>query len=286
MNQLLFSEIIHDLKHRFNLERWMRILVIIGVILGSLFLNFVASQRIMMLLLVGLIGLGGVAIILRWPAIGILGVLLGGIFVPFSGPGGFNASILGVALVFGLWFLDMAVRRRKIEFVPSSTTVPIFVFMLSALISFGLGQLPWYPLAGVAPMDAQLGGFAISILSAGAFLMVANQVKDIRWLKVVTWSFVIIGGFYIAVRLVPRIGQIASPFFELGAVAGSVFWVWLAVIPLSQAIYNEELTSCWRSILLGLVIATFYVAVVQASGWKSGYIPPLAGAAVIIGHPH
>ena len=286
MNQLLFSEIIHDLKQRFNLERWMRILVIIGVILGSLLLNFVASQRLMMLLLVGLIGLGGVAIILRWPAIGILGVLVGGIFVPFSGPGGFNASILGVALVFGLWILDMAVRRRKIEFVPSSTTIPIFVFMLSALISFGLGQLPWYPLAGVAPMDAQLGGFAISILSAGAFLMVANQVKDIRWLKVVTWSFVIIGGIYIAARLVPRFGQIASPFFELGAVAGSVFWVWLAVIPLSQAIYNEELTSFWRLTLLGLVIATFYVAVVQASGWKSGYIPPLAGAAVIIGHPH
>jgi O-antigen ligase len=35
--------------------------------------------------------------------------------------------------------------------------------------------------------------------------------------------------------------------------------------------------------LAGLVLATLYVAVVQASDWKSGYIPPLAGAAVIIG---
>jgi O-antigen ligase len=283
VNHLFLSDLIHDLRLRINVERWIRVLIIVGVLIASSLLVFVASRRLITLLLVALVGLGGILALLRWPPLGLLGILFGGIFLGFSGPGGFNAAILGVALVTGLWLLEMIVRNRRIQFVPSPTTVPILVFMVSALISFGIGQLSWYPLANKAPMTAQLGGLIISILSAGAFLMVANQIKDLRWLKTITWAFILIGGLYILVRLVPELGRIERRFFQGGAVAGSLFWVWLVVLPLSQAIFNRELSLRWRAALSGLVLATLYVAMTQGSGWKSGYIPPLAGAAVIIG---
>lgn len=282
MSNLVLSEWIQDLRIKFNLDRWLRVLIIVGVIFGSAFLVFYNSQRINMLLLLLIPGFGAVMVILRWPLLGILGVILGGFFVRFSGPGGFNAAILATSLATGLWLLDMIVRQRRITLVSSPTTVPMLIFIVSALLSFGVGQLPWYPLASIAPLDAQIGGVVISILSAGAFFVVAHQFKDIRWLKTLTWFFVAIGAIYILIRLVPILGRYGSPFFQRGAIAGSLFWVWLVVIPLSQGLFNRELDPRWRAALIGMTLAAVYVALFQAYDWKSGYIPPLAGAAIII----
>jgi hypothetical protein len=284
VSNFFLTELIHDIRLRFNIDRWLRVLIIVGVILASIFLVFNGSSRLNSLVLVLIPGLGAVLVMLRWPALGILGALAGGVFVRFSGPGGFNASIIGMALVIGLWLLEMIVRQRRIQFVASPTTAPSLVFIVSALLSFGVGQLSWYPLASQAPIDAQVGGLVISILSAGAFFVVANQIKDLSGLKTITWGFIVIGAMYILVRLIPTLGMVGSRYFQFGAVAGSLFWVWLVVLSLSQAVFNRELHPGLRAALFGLVLATLYVAIGQAYDWKSGYIPPLAGAAIIIGY--
>jgi hypothetical protein len=141
-----------------------------------------------------LLGSGVVLILRRWPALGPIMIFLSSMFLPFSGPGGFNAAVLGVFLVLGLWLLDMLVRQRKIQLVPSRTTLPLIVFIIISILSFGLGQLPWYPFARQAPLNAQLGGFAIFVPSAGAFLLVANGLQDLNWLKAFTWVFLFLGG--------------------------------------------------------------------------------------------
>jgi len=261
----------------------MRILIISGVLFASITLAFFAPQRLTSLLLLFLVGLCIILILLRWPPIGIIGILVGGLFLPFSGPGGFNAAILGVAFMLGLWLLEMVVMRHKIQFAPSSTTIPLIVFTVSALLSFGTGQLHWYLFANQAPLDAQLGGLSIWILSAGAFILVGNQIKKLRWLETFTWVFLIVGGIFILSRLIPSIGRTVIPLFLNGINPGSAFWIFMMVIPLSQILFNQEMGPKWKIILSGLFIATLYVAMVQASGWKSGYIPPLAGIAIILG---
>jgi hypothetical protein len=272
-----------DVRLRINVERWERVLIIASVLFASFFLVIFTPQRLISLLVVIPLGLAAVLVLLRWPPLGFLGILFGSLFVPFSGPGGFNVAILGVALMLGLWLFEMIVRQRRIYLMPSPTTYPMIAFTISALLSFGIGQLPWYIFASNAPIVTQLGGLSISILSAGAFLMVANQIKDLRWLKTFSWAFVVIGGIYVLGRLVPDFGRITDRLFQRGAIAGSIFWVWLVVIPISQVLFNRDLGLKWKAGLVGLVLATLYVAIVQTSDWKSGYIPPLAGAAAIIG---
>jgi O-antigen ligase len=131
-------------------------------------------------------------------------------------------------------------------------------------------------------MGAQLGGLTVYILSAGAFLLVAHQVRDVSWLKWMTWLFLILGGIHVVSRLLPGFAQFALILFHRGAI-GSLFWVWLVALAFSQALLNRKLHTGWRLVLGGLVVATAYVAYFQAQSWKSGWIPPLFTIIAILG---
>jgi len=88
-----------------------------------------------------------------------------------------NPPFLLVALLAGLWILDMLLRG-DIRLAPSRTTLPIIAFLIVTILAFGVGQLPWF-VTNPAPLRAQLGGVAIYILSMLAFLLVGNQVLDL-----------------------------------------------------------------------------------------------------------
>lgn len=256
--------------------------VVILVILVSLGIGLRPSTQTAKIILVLIAGVCGLIALLRWPNLGLLLALLGAFFVSFSGPGGINIAILAIAGLSALWILDMIVRQRKISFTDRRTTIAIIAFILSALISFGIGQLPWYPLARHAPFTAQFGGLMIFIFSAMAFLLVANTVRKLGWLQAITWSFVAIGALYIVARLTPAIANVMRHYFQSGATTGALFWVWLAVIPFSQALFNTRLKVIGRAALLFLVALTLYVAVFRSGEWKSGYLPALAGMAAIV----
>lgn len=248
----------------------------------SLILPVVNSTTISLMTVGLVVGIAGSIFLIRYKPLGLVLIVLLSVSVPFSGPGGFNGAILGVAFILGIWFIDMLIRERKIHFVKSRLTIPLLVFTVSAVISFLAGQLSWYPLAQQAPILSQVGGLAIFVLSVGAFFLVGNLVKDIRWLKIMVGIFLFLGFLYILGRNVPELARYLRHIFQAGATTNSLFWVWLVVLPFSQALLNEHLKIRWRIALLGLVAATLYVAIVDASDWKSGYIPPLAGMVAII----
>jgi hypothetical protein len=90
--------------------------------------------------------------------LGLILALMSGMFVAYSGPGGVNAVVLGMAGLIGLLLFDMLVKHRELKLVPSRTTLPLLIFMLICFLSFGFGQLPWFTYSQRAPLDAQLGG--------------------------------------------------------------------------------------------------------------------------------
>ena len=159
-----------------NPQLWLRLLLIIGLLLLSAALPFVASERQLTLVLFLPLGVGLVLTFLRWPSLGLIVASLAGLVVPFLGPSGLNVTMILVALLLGFWLLDMMVRRHQLELASSRTVWPLLSLLVVAAISFGVGQLPWLTFALHAPLGAQLGGLSIIVLSAGAFLLVANQV--------------------------------------------------------------------------------------------------------------
>ena len=260
-------------------QLWLRPLLVIGELLLVAALAFIASRRQLTLVLFLPLGIGLVLTFLRWPSLGLIVASLAGLVVPFVGPSGLNVTMILLALLLGLWLFDMIVRGQ-IEIAPSRTILPFLAFAGVAVFSFGVGQLPWLTFAVHAPLGAQLGGLSIVLLSAGTFLLAANQVHDLRWLSRMTWAFLALGGLSVLFRSVlPAIGLPTQNWFQQ---VGTVFFVWLVPLAFSQSLFNRDLHPGWRWFLGGLVLITLYILFILKFDDKSGWLSVFVGIAVII----
>ncbi len=258
----------------------LRPLLVITELLLIAAIAFMASQRQLTLVLVLPLGIGLGLTFLRWPPVGLIVASVAGLVVPFLGPSGLNVTMIFVALLLGLWLLDLLVRQRPIQIAPSRTLWPLLSFVVVAVISFGVGQLPWLSFALHAPLGAQLGGLSIIVLSVGTFLLVANQIRDLRWLSRLTWTFLAIGGLSVLVRSVlPAFGLPTRDLFQQ---VGTVFYVWLVGMAFSQAMFNQDLHRGWRLALGGLVLATLYFLFIVKFADKSGWLTSFVCIAAII----
>lgn len=252
---------------------WLGLLIIIGVLLLSAAVGYKASPKYLQLILLALPAIGLLLLFLRWPSLGLVTVIAS-IIIPFNGPSQSNATMALVGLLLGLWLFKMLVVQREVRLVSSKTILPLLGFVAVALLAFGMGQLPWYTFAETAPMGAQLGGLAVYVLSAGAFILVAQLIHNTRWLQAMVWLFLAFGGIFIIGRLVPGADSLIRPLFP-SYTTGSLFWVWLVALAFSQAIFNRDLKWFWRLFLVILVMAIFYEGYFKREDWKSGWVPPL-----------
>lgn len=160
--------------------------------------------------------------------------------------------------------------------------LPLFAFIVISLVAFGLGQvLNWFNFVQNAPLDAQLGGLAIFMISTLAFLLVANQMKDLKSLQAMTWTILGIGTFYIFVTVIPPLLSFRPLIFQANAIGG-IFWAWLPALALSQALFNRDLHWSVRLGLVVVTIATLYNGLVLNFRWKSGWVPSLLSVATIL----
>ncbi len=249
---------------------WLRVGTVLFVLLASAVLAFKGSAQQLMYVFVAMAGVLGMLIFLQWPGLGIIAIPLSGMFIHYIGPGGVNATMGLVALMLVVWVVNMVVFRQDIRIVASHTMAPIIAMMVTVTVSFGMGQLPWFAFVRSAPLDAQLGGYAVYFLSFGAFLSVANQIKDLRWLKGLVWSFLLFGGFYAMGLVVPGLKNVTR---SLMGNMGSLFWIWITAVAYSQALFNRDLSKGWRGVLMGIVLASLYLLFTLKFKDKSGWLP-------------
>lgn len=258
----------------------LRPLLVVGELLLIAALAFMASQRQLTLVLFLPLGVGLVLTFLRWPSLGLVVAAVAGMVVPFLGPSGLNVTMLLVALLLGLWLLDLMVPQSQIRLAPSRAVWPLLAFLVMAFISFGVGQLPWLTFALHAPLGAQLGGLSIFVLSAGTFLLAANRVRDLGWLSRITWVFLALSALFVVFRSVlPALGLSTGGLFQP---MGTVFFVWLVAMAFSQAAFNRDLHSGWRLALGGLVLVTLYILFILKFDDKSGWLSSFVCIAAII----
>jgi hypothetical protein len=260
---------------------WLRGLVVVGLLLLSFATTYVVAPYWLLLAVYG--SLGGVLMIgfLRWPSLGLIVASLAGMIVPWRGPSGLNASMLLVALLLGLWLLDLAVQRREVRLLRSQTIVPMMAFVAVSLLSFGVGQLSWFSFAQPAPMGAQLGGLAIILLSAGTYVLAATHLGDRTWLRRLTWCFLVVAFIAVTGRsILPALGFPTRSLFQP---MGSVFFVWLIALAMSQALYNKDLHAGWRLALGFVVCVVLYNQLYLKFADKSGWFPVLVAIVAIVG---
>src|ERR1051325_9218975 len=105
-------------------KNWLQLLVVVAALLVISVITFWGSPVIYLLIVVMLVGIGRLMFMLRQPNIGFILVFLGGMFIPFTGPSGLNAATVVVALMLGLWILDMMVVKRQFTFIRSQVMLP------------------------------------------------------------------------------------------------------------------------------------------------------------------
>lgn len=260
-------------------RQWLQFGVAVMVALFSVVVSYWGSLQIMLLVPVLVGGIAGLLLLLREIRIGYLLLLFAGIFIPFSGPGGVNATVLMVASLLGLWLMDMFIVKRQFQFVRSRAMLPVVFLLVISIIAFGMGRLPWFLFANQAPLDSQIGGFVIFVFSLGLMVATANLV-DMKWLKLIVWTFIGLGAIYVFGR---SLRLPVDRFYNWAFTANSMFWTWLVALSFSQAFLNQRLKKSTRVFLFLVTLVTFYVALAQGYDWKSGWVPPLAVVAVIFG---
>ena len=264
-------------------ERFLRILLIVGVCLLSLVVPQLLRMRFLVLFLAALVGLGAVVFMIQKPMIGLVSIVVSALIIPTPPlPGNINLAVMHLTLLLVLWFADKVVHKKEFKFVESTPLKFLVGMVVVAIVSFFIGQLTWFQFADPAPLDAQLGGLMIFVLTVGAFFMVAQDVRDVIWLKIMVWLYVGITMFHVLGWFISPISNISNILFTNGTINSSMFWLWLGTLAFGQTLFNYDLKIKWRLVFAFSAALTFYIAFVLNTGWKSGYLPLVASVGTLL----
>jgi len=251
-----------------------------GVMAVTALIGFKASAKQLGLFIGALFGLVGVIGLIQWPPAGFLVMIIAVMTLP-NLAGGVHPGMVILVVMSLLWILTGLTQRRKFTILTSRTVFPLVALIIVSCISFGVGQLPWFNFVRHAPLPAQVGGIAIVILSAAAYILVADLVRDLRWLKWMTGIFLVFGGIIMAGFILPGMDKVVQKIIH-GQTTGGLFSAWLAAIAFSQCLFNRDLGKGWRISLGVLLLAFCFYGLVVRFDWKSIWMPGLASIFAII----
>lgn len=262
-------------------RRWVQVVIVIGVLLLSPVLAVVVPRGTLQMAVIALpIGILGFFILLKWPQIGFILLTTGGMLRMTAVPFIDFAALMYVVITFA-WLFRMIALDKELKFVSSTSITVILYFGILVILSFSIGQLPWFPVNG-APLVTQIAGVLIYICSFLAFVAVANLIKDIRWLKWMVYTFLLFAGAFAFLALVPAGRQFIRSFYSVRMTGGSMFWVWATSLSLSMAIFNRKLP-LWGRFLCGIsCLAILYFGIVVNRQWVSGWVPPVIAVVALI----
>jgi hypothetical protein len=213
----------------------------------------------------------------RWLPLGVTALIVGSLVVPLSiGTGtqtDLNFPVVFLPLLIAVW-LVRCVWSGEWQWLRSRSNVALVALAAVATLSLVIANVPAVAVAPTASLAAQLGALSVFLLSAAVFVMVADQVRDVRWLQVMTAALLALGALYVVRRVAPILRGATMGLFQPGA-DGSLFYTWVVGLAFAQAAFNRDLSGEMRVALATVVLAAFYGALTQNPTWAGGWLPPL-----------
>jgi len=257
----------------------LRLAVFTGLLVGLVGIGFVTPRVSPEMVLMAVVAPPAVVLAISQLEYGVLAIIWTAAFVRFSVGTGTDsrivASLMMAGLFLTLWLARMFTVDKKLSLKPSRTNVPLLAFILTMGISYVWGNAFRDPLVitwGTWPL-VQLGGLGVMVLLPGAFLLTANTISEMRWLKILCWTMVLIG----VLALVDYFLPIRFSFLN----TGGLFSLWFVSLTYAQAAFNKRLSLWMRLVLLVLVGVWLYVYFVKRITWLSGWLPSLVAVAII-----
>ncbi len=269
----------------------IRIGVVMGLIIVLPAMGYLATKpKLAPLILAAVVAALGVFAVLRRIELGLVGMLLAGVFVRFRLPTG-TASEIVISLllcggVLGIWVVRMLVEEKRLTLKSTPANFPLLAFMAVIFISlvWSLVYRDVFVHSIGSPFVAVASAVVMALLPA-TFLLVANLVQDVRWLRAMVWVFMA-GGL---VSLISTLDfglsyTIRRLVFQNGLIwvnAHGLYSMWYLSFALAMAFFNRKLHWAWRTVLLVYAAGWVYWGFWQRTSWLSGWAPAFAAAAVV-----
>src|SRR5712692_8061058 len=129
-------------RTQISVDVWIRLAIIGGVLLAAAFMGRRASIEQLALL----VAAGGALLLLRMPQLGLVGLIVAALSVPFTIGTGTQTPIHAVVLLIPallvIWIGNMLLHRN-VQFVRSPVNLALAAFVISVTISYIGGNLPW-----------------------------------------------------------------------------------------------------------------------------------------------
>ena len=241
-------------------HRWTSMAVVAATLFAATLLG-IYPQRLY-LLAAGAVPL---ALALLWRPHWVLGLLIAtALLLPLEfGTGtavAINGAVMMVPAALVVWIVDM-VRRRGLSWATAAANRPLALFLLAGVLSLVAGNMLWDP---AVPRPANLGlvqwaQWGVFALSGLAFWLMGNMVEDEAALRVLTWSFMGVGGTMALLRTIRWFWPLGWSIGTMGLYRAP-FWVLLASMAGGQLIHNRPLKAGQRAFLICVLVAVLYYA--------------------------
>jgi len=253
----------------------IRLAVIACLAAGLLVVGFLATRFRPELLLVLVGALLVMLLLLGQPESSALAITLTALFVRFTLPTGTASRIVtSLLLTVGcivLWVVKMLVVHKRVWLKPSRANIPVLCFVATVIISYVWSNAFRDPLvrAWATWPFVQLGALAVMILLPGAFLLAANTLEDLGWIKGLTVIFLGAG----VLATLQDYGVLGLGFLQVAP----LFPTWFACLALAQGLFNRRLPTALRVLLVSLVGVYGYQQFVVRLAWVSAWLPTMLG---------
>lgn len=257
----------------------LRLVLLLSLAIGLLGIGLVTPRVSPELVLIAVAAPPVLLLALGQLEYGVLAIVLTAAFVRFSLSTGTAsrvvASLLVTCVFLVLWMARAFVVDKRLRLKPSSTNVPLLAFVLTVFISYVWGNAFRDPLVVVKGSwtIVQLGGLAVMVLLPGAFLLTANTISELRWLKLLCGLFIFVG----VLALVDKFLPIRFSFLN----TGGLFSLWFVSLTYAQALFNRKMPFLVRLALLGLVGVWMYVYFAKQVTWLAGWLPSFVALVTI-----
>ncbi|HXW01615.1 MAG TPA: O-antigen ligase family protein, partial [Anaerolineae bacterium] len=205
-------------------------------------------------------------------------------FVPFELPTGTESrlvdSLLLTMLFVGNWTLRMLLVDKRLRLQPSPVNKPLLGFMIVTLISLIWSMVLRDPLiiVGKSVPIVQIASAIVMIMLPGAFLLVANHINEVKFLKIMVVMMMVAG----VIAIIFRLNLVPTPFIGGKPLINDngLFTMWVVSLSVSLALFNRELSWKWRGFLLLLATAWIYARFGQQISWLAGWLPTFAAVGI------
>lgn len=273
-------------RNQKGISSFVRAGIVLGILLLAGVFGAIAKPILLVLIVVVGAGLTFFAFFSRRLEVLILLAVPVSFLVPIEIGTGTNVSlnatfVLSVAFI-ALWISRLVLLDKKVTLIPSRVNQPAILFIITTTLSLIIGNLNWFTrVQAKASLPAQLGGWALYIISVALFLVFSNQLTSIGWLKKITYLFIFITALPFIALLIPVVQDYVGRVYVLVSLT-SLTRLWLTALAFGQLLWGQKKSLSEKT---GLALCSF-VPFIQSwlydREFLSGWLPALIVIFILI----